>query len=210
MTPPARGALNPPPRDRTELPRPRLQRPMPIARDPEVLASEDPATGIDDRRSQGLLVRINPDNVARMIGRDQHMRGPRTALLRSCHHLTSRRNVVADRPTTSRWTHPFIGGANASIRSGRSSKARTEADTSSERHPSPGSQIALWVRPRFNLRPYANRRPRRAPKIQHRDRSSAMRSSREWRGSGGGALRRLGDTGSHVEGLAMADGVARA
>ena len=94
MTPPARGALNPPPRDRTELPRPRLQRPMPIARDPEVLASEDPTTGIDDRRSQGLLVRINPDNVARMIGRDQHMRGPRPALLRSCHHLTSRRNVV--------------------------------------------------------------------------------------------------------------------
>jgi hypothetical protein len=41
--------------------------------------------------------------------------------------------VLADRPTTSRWTPPE--GANAPIRSGRSSKARTEADTSSGRHP---------------------------------------------------------------------------
>src|SRR5450755_1049421 len=31
-----------------------------------------------------------------------------------------------------------LSGANAPIRSDRSSKARTEADTSSERHPSPG------------------------------------------------------------------------
>ncbi len=40
---------------------------------------------------------------------------------------------TADRPTTSRWAPLF--GANAPIRSGRSSKARTEADTSSARHP---------------------------------------------------------------------------
>ena len=40
--------------------------------------------------------------------------------------------VLADRPTTSRWTPRK---ANAPIRSGRSSKARTEADTSSARHP---------------------------------------------------------------------------
>jgi hypothetical protein len=49
--------------------------------------------------------------------------------------------LTADRPTTSRWT-PLIG-ANAPIRSGRSSTARTEADTSSETHPRRGSQIAL-------------------------------------------------------------------
>ena len=36
-----------------------------------------------------------------------------------------------------------LHGANAPIRSGRSSKARTEADTSSERHPSPGVR-SLW------------------------------------------------------------------
>src|SRR5204863_8553492 len=46
--------------------------------------------------------------------------------------LTSSGMVLADRPTTSRWT-PHR--ANAPIRSGRSSKARTEADTSSARHP---------------------------------------------------------------------------
>ena len=40
--------------------------------------------------------------------------------------------LSADRPTTSRWT-PLR--ANAPIRSGRSSKARTEADTSSAGHP---------------------------------------------------------------------------
>ena len=49
--------------------------------------------------------------------------------------------LLADRPTTSRWTP--LCRANAPIRSGRSSKARTEADTSSARHPSPGSQIAF-------------------------------------------------------------------
>jgi hypothetical protein len=48
--------------------------------------------------------------------------------------------LTADRSTTSRWAPS--AGANAPIRSGRSSKARTEADTSCGRH-SPGSQIAF-------------------------------------------------------------------
>src|SRR5512142_1747624 len=69
--------------------------------------------------------------------------------------------VLADRPTTSRWTP---GGADAPIRPGRSSKARTEADTSSARTLSPRS-IAFGARPRFSLRPYANRRPRGQPKF---------------------------------------------
>jgi hypothetical protein len=44
--------------------------------------------------------------------------------------------LTADRPTTSRWAP--LSGANAPIRSGRSSKARTEADTSCGRHPRRG------------------------------------------------------------------------
>ena len=113
---------------------------MPLARDTKVLGGEDPAAWINDRRGQRPLVRIDPDHVARMIGRDQQMRRSRTAPLRSFSllALTSRRMLLtADRPTTSRWTPP-CSGANAPIRSGRSSKARTEADTSSARHPSPG------------------------------------------------------------------------
>ena len=49
--------------------------------------------------------------------------------------------LLADRPTTSRWAPP--SGQTLLIKSGRSSKARTEVDTSSARPPSPGSQIAL-------------------------------------------------------------------
>ena len=96
---------------------------MPIARDPEVLAGEAPAAGIDDRRGQGPLVRINPDDVARMIGRDQHVRRPRTALLDCSHHLTSRRNVVggpadnipvdaAPRGERSYQVRPILDGTN--------------------------------------------------------------------------------------------------
>ena len=50
--------------------------------------------------------------------------------------------LLADRPTTSRWAL-LLRGQTLLIKSGRSSKARTEADTSSERHPLPGSQIAF-------------------------------------------------------------------
>jgi len=47
---PARRALDPPASDLAELPGPRLQRPMTVARDTEVLARDDPAARIDDRR----------------------------------------------------------------------------------------------------------------------------------------------------------------
>jgi hypothetical protein len=60
---------------------------MPLARDTEVLAGDDPAARIDNRRGQRPLVRIDPDHVARMIGRRQHVRRSRTALLRCSHGL---------------------------------------------------------------------------------------------------------------------------
>jgi hypothetical protein len=91
VAPPARGALDSPARDQTELPGPRLKRPMPVPGHPEVLAGQDPAAGIGDRRGQRPLVRVDADHVARAIGRDQQMRRSRTTLLSSSHHLTSRR-----------------------------------------------------------------------------------------------------------------------
>ncbi len=54
----------------------------------EVLAGDDPAAGIDDRRGQRLLLRIDPDDIARQVGRDQEVRPSRTALGCSSHHLT--------------------------------------------------------------------------------------------------------------------------
>src|SRR5450755_2969603 len=78
VTTPSRGALDPEAHDLTELPRPRLERAMPVPRDAKVLASHDPAARIDDRRRQRPLVRIDPDHVARPIGRDQRARRTRT------------------------------------------------------------------------------------------------------------------------------------
>jgi hypothetical protein len=128
---PARGVLDSPAGDLTELPRPRLQRPVTIARDTEVLAGEDPAARIHDRRGQRPLMRIDPDHVARMIRGDQQVRRSGTTLLRSPHF---------DLQALCCWRtgrqHP--GGrlyrANAPIRSGRSSMARTEVDTSERGH----------------------------------------------------------------------------
>ena len=57
-------------------------------------------------------------------------------------------------------------------------RQRTEADTSSARHPSAGESDRYRARPRFNPRPYASRHPRGAPKIQHRDRSARLRRPR--------------------------------
>ena len=74
---PARGALDPPPRDRPELPRPRLKRTMPIARHTEMLAGEQPTAGIHDGRRQAPLMRIDPDHVTRVIRRQQHARRTR-------------------------------------------------------------------------------------------------------------------------------------
>ena len=158
---PARRPLDPPAGDLPELPRPRLQLAVPLARDTKVLRGQNPAARVGDRRGQRPLMRIDPDHVASMIGREQQVRRSRTALLRSFSllALTSRRMLLRRIGRQHPGGRPSIG-ANAPIRSGRSSKARTEADTSSARHPSPGSQSRFRVRPRFSLRPYANRRPR--------------------------------------------------
>jgi hypothetical protein len=75
---PAGGALDPEAHDRAELPRPRLERAMTVARDAKVLARDDPAARIDDRRGQRPLVRVDPDHVARPVGRDQRARRTRT------------------------------------------------------------------------------------------------------------------------------------
>ena len=58
---------------------------MSLAADAEVLRAEDPAARISHRRGQRPLVRIDPDHVARMIGRHEQVRRSRTALLGSPH-----------------------------------------------------------------------------------------------------------------------------
>jgi hypothetical protein len=73
---PRRGALDPDPRDRAELPRPRLQRPVTIARDAEVLAGHDPSARIDDRCRQGALVRVDPTTLPAQSGANSVLDGP--------------------------------------------------------------------------------------------------------------------------------------
>jgi hypothetical protein len=85
MAAPARRALDPPASDLAKLPRPRLQLAVPLARDAKVRRGENPAARIGDRRGQRALVRINPDDIARTIGRHQHTRRSRTTLLGSPH-----------------------------------------------------------------------------------------------------------------------------
>ena len=144
MPPPARRPLDPPPGDLPELPRPRLQLAMPLARDAEVRRGQDPAARVGDRRGQRPLVRVDPDHVARMIGRHQQMRRSRTAPLRSFHACPEppRRYVVdggsADnipvgapqRGERSYQVRPILEGKNR----GRHFVRKT---------PSPGSQIAF-------------------------------------------------------------------
>jgi hypothetical protein len=77
--------------------------------------------------------------------------------------------LLADRPTTSRWAP--LHGANASIRSGRSSKARTEADTSSERHPSRGVR-SQWSQTSVQPSSLTRAVARADSAIQHRDRNA--------------------------------------
>ena len=71
VTPPASGILHAPTGDRSELPRPRLKRPMPATGHPEMLRGHDPTTSIHNRRSQRLLVRIDPHHIAGVIRREQ-------------------------------------------------------------------------------------------------------------------------------------------
>jgi hypothetical protein len=71
VTPPASGILHAPTDDRSELPRPRLKRPMPATGHPEMLRGHDPTTRIHDRRGQRLLVRIYPHHIAGVIRRQQ-------------------------------------------------------------------------------------------------------------------------------------------
>ncbi len=105
--PPGR-VLDPPARDRPERPRPRHQRPMPLTRDPEMLARQKPAARVEHRRRQRPLVRVDADHIARVIGRQQHMRGPgsrrlQAAITRSLLAHPAIPSATADRPTRPRW-----------------------------------------------------------------------------------------------------------
>ena len=132
-------ALDPPAGDLPELPRPRLQLAVPLARDAKVRRGENPAAR--DRRpsrsTSAYADRPRPHCPHDRASSTSATVPDRASSLFSSLDLTSRRMLLmADRPTTSRWTP--LTGANAPIKSGRSSKARTEADTSSARHPRRG------------------------------------------------------------------------
>ena len=83
---------------------------------------------------------------------------------------------MADRPTTSRWAP--LQGQTLLIKSGRSSKAKNRGRHFVRKTPLTGKSDRFRARPRFSLRPYANRRPRGASKIQHRDRFDLRAASR--------------------------------
>ena len=123
--------------------------------------ASDPAARINDRRGQRPLVRIDPDHIASVIGREQQVRRSRTALLRCshCSTLTSSAYVVeADRPTTSRWAPLTVG---RTLLSSQADPRRQEPrPTLRPQDTLAGESDRFRVRPRFSLRPYANRRPR--------------------------------------------------
>ena len=171
---PARRALDPPPGDLPKLPRPRLQLAVPLTRDAKVSRTQDPAARIGDRRGQRALVRIDPDHVARMIGRHQQVRRSRTTLLGSPHRPDLQRVWCWRTGRQHPGGRPH--GANAPIRSGRSSKARTEADTSSARHPRRSqshseSDLGSAFDPTRTVARAGNQ-------IQHRDRFTSGRGAR--------------------------------
>jgi hypothetical protein len=118
--------------------RPRLQRAMPAAGHLEVLRGHDPTTGIHDRRCERLLVRIDPHYVAGVISTLDGP-GPRFWFSSPRPLLTG---YVVSGPADNIPVGVPPRGQTVLIKSRRSSKARTEADTSSERHPRRGSQIA--------------------------------------------------------------------
>jgi hypothetical protein len=111
VAPPAGGVLHPPAGDLPKLARPRLKRPMTAAGHLEVLRRHDPTAGIHDRRGQRLLVRVDPDDIAGMIRRNQHTRRPRPPPVTNSttHCDLPALWFLADRPTTSRWAPPHRG-----------------------------------------------------------------------------------------------------
>jgi hypothetical protein len=92
---PAAGVLHAPARDRPERARPRLKRAVALARDAEMRAGHQPTARVDDRGRQRALMRIDPDHVAGVIGREQQMRGPGAPALASGHHALPSRPLRA-------------------------------------------------------------------------------------------------------------------
>ena len=93
---------------------------------------------------QRPLMRIDPDHVASMIGREQQVRRSRTALLRCSHCLpfTSRRMLfTADRPTTSRLAP--LSGANAPYQARPILEGTNRGRHFVRKTPKPGSQSAF-------------------------------------------------------------------
>src|SRR3954453_1949519 len=83
----------------------------------------------------------------------------RASLLFSLLALTSRRMLLmADRPTTSRWAPLTWGERSYQVRPILEGKNRGRHFV--RKTPHAGEAECFGARPRFSLRPYANRRPR--------------------------------------------------
>ena len=138
---------------------------MPLARHAEVRRGQDPAARVGDRRGQRPLVRVDPDHVARMIGRHQQMRRSRTAPLRSFHGLPRTSQALCCSQRIGR-QHP--GGrpsAGRTLLLGQADPRRHEPrPTLRQQDTLAGKSDRFRVRPRFSLRAYAGRRPRRQHK----------------------------------------------
>ena len=159
VAPPTRGALDPPAGDRPELACPCLKRTMPIARDPEMLAGNDPPRGSTTVADKCPLMRVDPDHVARV---------ERASTTRSTDP-----DPFVCRPSVATSTGRFNGGAGrqcpgrdrrsarSTLLSGQtgSSKTRTEADTSETGH-LPGSETQIESDPGPVFDPNASRRRR--------------------------------------------------
>ena len=161
MPAPARRPLDPPAGDLPKLPRPRLQLTVPLTRDAKVSRGENPAARIGDRRTQRALVRIDPDHVARMIGRHQQVRRSRTALL-DTPHPTSPPAVWCWR--TGR-QHPGGRPHGRTLLSGQADPRRQEPRPTLRPQDTLAGVNRIRSQTSVRLRPYANRRPRRATRF---------------------------------------------
>ena len=160
VPPPARRPLDPPAGDLPKLPRPRLQLAVPLARDAKVRRGEDPAAR-DRRPSRSTSACADrprprcPHDRASSAGATVPDRAS-FALLIACLDLQAyvvdggpADNIPVDALTAGERSYqvrPILEGKNR----GRHFVSKT---------PSPESD-RFRVRPRFSLRPYANRRPR--------------------------------------------------